>query len=114
MDTQLIKYAVTAFLQGDLPESVYMEQAKHFVDGTNRVCKLNKVIYGLKQAGRQWNLKLDVAVKKYGLKKSTADPCIYYASDLNIIIAIYVDDILIFHRNKNDLKRIKNFLNSNF
>lgn len=106
--------AITAFLQGDLPESVYMEQAEHFSDGTNRVCKLNKAIYGLKQAGRQWNIKLDAALKKHGLKKSVADPCIYYASDLNIIIAIYVDDILIFHRNQNDLIRIKKFLHSNF
>lgn len=64
--------------------------------------------------GRQWNIKLDAAVKKYGLIKSVADPCIYYASDLNIIIAIYVDDILIFHRNTTDLKNIKIFLNSNF
>lgn len=106
--------AVTAFLQGDLPESVYMEQAEYFADGTNRVCKLQKAIYGLKQAGRQWNIKLDGAVKKYGLIKSVADPCIYYSSDLNIIIAIYVDDILIFHRNTNDLINIKTFLHSNF
>lgn len=106
--------AVTAFLQGDLPESVYMEQAEHFADGTDRVCKLQKAIYGLKQAGRQWNVKLDAALRKYGLKKSTADPCIYYSSDLNIILAIYVDDILIFHRNANDLTNIKAFLNSEF
>lgn len=74
--------AITAFLQGDLSECVYMEQAEYFADGTDCVCKL-------KEAGRMWNIKLDGAVKNYGLRKSITDPYIYYDSDLNIIIAIY-------------------------
>lgn len=87
--------AVTAFLQGDLEEEIFMMQPEHFDDGTSKVCKLNRSIYGLKQAGRQWNFKLDAALKKFGLIKSQTDPCIYYTKDKRLIIAIYVDDFLI-------------------
>ena len=82
----------TAFLQGDLNESIYIDQPDEFNDGTNRVCKLNKALYGLKQAGRMWNLKLDAPLKNYCLNKCVSDPCIYYKDNLELIIAIYVDD----------------------
>lgn len=106
--------AVTAFLQGDLDEEIYMEQPEGYHDGTNRVCKLNRSIYGLKQAGRQWNLKLDDALRKYGLQKSKLDPCIYYTGDLCILIAIYVDDFLLFYKSESKLAEMKNYLHRTF
>jgi hypothetical protein len=106
--------AVTAFLQGELNESIYMEQPEKYDDGTNKVCKLNKAIYGLKQAGRQWNKKLDTALLKFGLVKCKTDPCIYHDNKLNLLVAIYVDDFLIFYKQKNELEGICEFLNNNF
>lgn len=44
--------AVTAFLQGDLDEEIYMQQPEGYEDGSELVCKLNKAVYGLKQASR--------------------------------------------------------------
>lgn len=48
-----------AFLQGDLDEDVYMHVLESF--DSNKVvlvCRLRKSLYGLKQASRQWNMKL--------------------------------------------------------
>ena len=54
----------TAFLNGNLLEDVYMTQPEGFVDPKypNRVCKLQRSIYGLKPASRRWNLRFDEAV----------------------------------------------------
>nr|GEW19469.1 hypothetical protein [Tanacetum cinerariifolium] len=56
----------TAFLYGYLNEEVYMEQPEGFVNlkYPNRVCKLKRSIYGLKQASRQWNKRFDGEIKK--------------------------------------------------
>lgn len=99
--------AVTAFLQGDLDEEIYLEQPDGFSDGSNRVCRLNRAIYGLKQAGRQWNSKLSGKLKDFGLKKCTMDPCVFYTSNLNLIVAIYVDDFLIFYKNEEELGKLR-------
>ncbi|GJR90309.1 retrotransposon protein, putative, ty1-copia subclass [Tanacetum coccineum] len=55
----------TAFLNGYLNEEVYMEQPEGFVNPKypNRVCKLKRSIYGLKQASRQWNKRFDDEIK---------------------------------------------------
>ncbi|KAK1645576.1 hypothetical protein QYE76_063381, partial [Lolium multiflorum] len=51
----------TAFLNGDIEEELYMVQPKGFVDPKNadKVCKLQRSIYGLKQASRSWNRRFD-------------------------------------------------------
>ena len=58
----------TAFLNGNLEEDIYMQQPEDFIAGrkANLVCKLQKSIYGLKQASRSWNIRFDQAVKSFG------------------------------------------------
>ena len=58
-----------AFLNGKLVEYIYMSHPEGFVDvkHPNRVCKLEKSIYGLKQASRRWNLCFDEKVKEFGI-----------------------------------------------
>lgn len=106
--------AVTAFLQGDLSEDIYMELPTGCGPESGRVCKLNKAIYGLKQSGRQWNLKLEATLKSFGLLKSRVDPCVYHTANCQLIIAIYVDDILIFWKNAELRDQLKSALSNAF
>lgn len=46
------------FLHGDLYEDVYMPSPSLCVSDQSLVCKLEKSLYGLSQASRQWNTKL--------------------------------------------------------
>ena len=48
-----------AYLNRTLKERVYMQQPEGFDNRTGRVCLLIKTLYGLKQAGREWNIEFD-------------------------------------------------------
>jgi len=84
-------------LNGHLEEEVFMRQPDGFNDGTNRVCRLIKTLYGLKQAGREWNKQLDSRLKGQGFEQLKADPCAYIRETDNRIeiITVWVDDLLI-------------------
>jgi hypothetical protein len=57
-----------AYLNGTLKEKVYMHQPDGYADDTERVCKLIKMLYGLKQSGREWNKELDIKLKKHNFR----------------------------------------------
>nr|GEU50333.1 wall-associated receptor kinase 2-like [Tanacetum cinerariifolium] len=104
----------TAFFNGYLNEEVYMEQPKGFVNPKypNRVCKLKRSIYKLKQASRQWNKRFDDEIKKFGITQNRDEPCVYLkASGSNItFLILYVDDILIMGKNIPMLQGVKSYL----
>lgn len=106
--------AVTAYLQGTLDEDIYTLQPDGFEDGSSKVCKLHKAMYGLKQSGRRWNQCLDSALISFELQKSAEDPCVYYNVDGSLIIAIYVDDFLIFWKDASVRDELKSKLSSTF
>ena len=57
----------TTFLNGNLTEEVFMTQRKGFTSGSgSKVCKLQRSIYGLKQASRSWNIRFDETIKEFG------------------------------------------------
>ena len=69
----------TAFFNGYLEEEIYMLQPEGFgeKEKENMVCKLNRSIYGLKQASRQWYILFDNAITSYGFSMTEGDHCIY-------------------------------------
>ena len=69
----------TAFLNGYLKEELYMMQPEGFVDpkGTNKVCKLQRSIYGLVQASRSWNIRFDKLIKVYSFIQTCGEAYIY-------------------------------------
>ena len=105
-----------AFLNGDLDENVYMAQPKGFVmkEKEHMGCRLKKSIYGLKQASRQWYLKFDGTIRKFGFKENVEDNCIYakFKNRKFIFQILYVDDILLASSDVNLLLEMKKFLSS--
>src|SRR3954466_10583262 len=69
----------TAFLNRDIDEELYMVQPKGFVDpkDANKVCKLQRSIYGLKQASQSWNQRFDKVIKSFGFIQTYGVACIY-------------------------------------
>jgi hypothetical protein len=101
---------VTAFLAGDLEEEIFMEQPEGFEVGTKEedlVCRLRKSLYGLKQAPCVWNQRIRLLLKSIGFEQTYSDPCVYINKETDIIIAMWVDDLIIFGKDMvriNDLK----------
>nr|ABA99659.2 retrotransposon protein, putative, Ty1-copia subclass [Oryza sativa Japonica Group] len=73
-------------------------------------------IYGLKQASRQWYLKFDGTIKKFGFQENVEDNCIYskFKNGRFIFLILYVDDILLASSDVSLLQETKKFLSSNF
>ncbi|GKC89432.1 zinc finger, CCHC-type containing protein, partial [Tanacetum coccineum] len=91
----------TAFLNGELEEEVYMNQPLGFIlpGNENKVCKLVKSLYRLKQAPKQRHEKYDEVVLSNGYLLKQANKCVYRkfnATSKGVIICLYVDDMLIF------------------
>jgi hypothetical protein len=102
----------TAFLISPLDEEVYMMQPKGFeVKGQeSKVWRLKKSIYGLKQASRVWNQKMDSKLTSMGFKPCVSDPCMYVrhgGKGGSFLIALYVDDLLLASKDKNQMKVVK-------
>lgn len=110
--------AKTVFLHGELQENIYMQQPPGFVEKgkENMLCKLNKSIYGVKQASRQWFLKFDQVVTKHGFVENELDDYIYikWSGSSFIILVLYVDDILLASSNVKLLNDTKAILSKNF
>nr|GEY22770.1 zinc finger, CCHC-type [Tanacetum cinerariifolium] len=109
----------TTFLNGDLEEEVYIKQPEGFVmlGNEHTVCKLVKSLYGLKQAPKQWHQKFDEVVLSSGFLLNQSDKCVYSKFDSSgkgVIICLYVDDMLIFGTDQNQVDKTKKFLSSRF
>jgi len=87
-----------AFLHGDLPERVYMQQPPGFIShDPPLVCQLHKVIYDLKQALRSWFSKLSTTLCDLGFCSTVSDTSVFtkFTSSYTMFVLVYVDDIII-------------------
>ncbi len=90
----------TAFLNRDLDQDVFMEQSEGCIDPDKPdfVCKLQKALYGLMQAPRQWYAKLNsFLTESLHFQSSPYDPCLYVFNKdgKKALISLYVGDLLL-------------------
>lgn len=108
---------VTAFLNGQLEEELYMEQPEGYIKPgqEHQVCKLKKSIYGLKQSPRCWSKPFTEFMKDIGFKQSTSDPCVFVRSRQELeILAVYVDDLILITESTESMDELKQALKKRY
>ena len=103
----------TAFLYGNMEETIYVTQPIGFeAGGKHKVYKLKKALYGLKQSPRVWYNTLAAFLKELGFEPIAANYSVF--GNGTTIITIYIDDILLAGPNKQEIQRIKDKLHERF
>ncbi|XP_042950239.1 uncharacterized mitochondrial protein AtMg00810-like [Carya illinoinensis] len=111
-----------AFLHGDLDEDIYMQlpQGYHIkseqIEGEKLVCKLNKSLYGLKQASRQWLSNFSNSLAAIGFHQSKSDYSLFTKVNPNGFKAllVYVDDIIVRSNSQEEVDSLKSYLHNEF
>ena len=106
LDSVLLDVEV-AFLNGELNEIIYMECPQGIEHDDDEVVLLERSMYGLVQATRQFFIKYSNILKKIGFKQSVAEPCLFFkeVDDSIILIAIHVDDCYVVGK-INSIKKV--------
>ena len=94
----------------------YIRQPQGYEDGTDRVCKLVKSMYGLSKSPRDWFDCFDEFVTRLGFMKNNIDLCLYVhgEGENTLYLVNYVDDVLLCCKNKNKIEKVKNLLSDRF
>ena len=100
---------VLAFPQAPVERELYMEIPKGFDIDEGRtddyILKINRNIYGQKQAGRVWNQYLvNKLIKELGFRQSKVDECLFYRG--NIIYVLYTDDSILAGPDRNEIDKL--------
>ena len=108
----------TVLSHGELKKVVYVLQPEGFEKKgeEHKVCKLNKALYGLQQAPRAWNTKLNNILLWMEFKKCTKDPSMYRKM-INIhllMVAVYVNDLFVTRTNNGIIDEFKTMMAEKF
>ena len=105
-----------AFINGYLNEDIYMQKHEVLVSNQSLVCRLNKSLYGLKQARRAWYAKIDGFLLSQNFVQCMSDLNVYLKliHGSFIIIVLYVDDLLIKRSLEKEIASLKDAMNHAF
>ena len=95
---KVAQYGVkTAYLNSPLDDNdFFIELPQGSLQAETKVCRRLKILYGLKQAGRCWNIYFHDLLLECGLIQPQMDPCLYFNSETTVFVLIWVDDIATF------------------
>jgi hypothetical protein len=97
---------MNAFLNAVLQETIYMEMPHGFAK-KGMVCLLLKTLYGLRQSSREWYKTVATLLLRLGFRVAQADCSVFIHKDNNVVIIVYVDDILLFGKDKQLVTSVK-------
>lgn len=99
----------TAFLNGKISTEVYVNQPKGYEEGTDKVFKLRKSLYGLRESPRAWYECFHKTMTELNFKRSDYDYCLYVKLENNVVtyVLIFVDDLLICSINDQGITEVK-------
>ena len=108
----------SAFLNGDLFEEVYVTQPPGYEKkgDEDKVPKLSKPLYGLRQAPRAWNSKLDQTLVSMGFEKCPLEHAVYkkFSGNSTLLVGVYVDDLIITGGSSKEIAEIKEQMKRKF
>jgi hypothetical protein len=108
----------SAFLNGELEEEVYVCQPEGYVQkGKEKmVLKLSKALYGLRQAPRAWNIRLDKSLKKLGFSKCPSEAAVYKRGSGKdvVVLGVYVDDLVVTGESPVEIENFKKQMTCEF
>jgi hypothetical protein len=105
----------TAFLYGMIDTDVYVELPPNIKDQyPGKICRLKKALYGLKQSPRIWYLTLSQALGTMGFVAISEDYSIFVNRQKRLVIATYVDDLLILGQDQEAIAGVKKALSEHF
>ncbi|KAF5458162.1 hypothetical protein F2P56_022217 [Juglans regia] len=106
-----------AFLYGKLDEEIYMKPPLgHPAAKISKVCRLQKSLYGLRQASRQWNTKLSSTLAEFGFIQSKLDYSLFtkHTHTSFVALLVYVDNIILMSSGVASREAVKHFLETKF
>lgn len=108
--------AESAFLNRKIISEVYVNQPEVHTDGTNRVLRLRKALYGLSESPRDWYECFDKYIMSLEFEKNNVELFLYVKGkgEGAIYILLYVDDLLICSKNREKILKIKKWLSIRF
>ena len=95
----------TAFLNASVKEDIYVSVPQGVNVSENKVLKLNKALYGIKQAPHEWNEEIDSFILSLDFYKCMKDTCVYVKmskTNNQIILGLFVDDMIISYAEKDE------------
>ena len=109
----------SAYLNGEVEKEIYVEQPEGFIKPGDEdlVCRLNKGLYGTKQAGNIWNKKFaTVIVEQSGYRRLTADRSVFMKRTTKGLtyVFVHVDDEIISSNDLEEVTRLKKTLGDAF
>lgn len=106
----------TAFLNGTIISEVYVNQPQGYQDGTGKVYKLCKSLYGLRESPRSWYECFHKFMNELKFERSKHDYCLYVKNDgkVPVYLIIFVDDLLICSEDISKIQEVKSKLSKRF